>query len=204
MTAGWHHGTVVAAHTFQCYSVERCTDSTNLSCFISTIKQWQKDCQRDNMHQSKSFCLEEVGSSVCLCYFFLGIICFYKAVFFPLHIHFECSHLLLRAGVLSCLCAEAAKLIWSQNGKSQEENHRFVLVNHHCQSLFVCVECNSGEGRFLGTSAVSLHVCHHHPLWVWLDRCLWKACGSTRNTPPTTTTTPTPMALVDPFPFSID
>lgn len=93
-----------------------------------------------------------------------------------------------------CWCvlpsAEAAQLTRSQSGQSQEENHRFVLVNHQCQTVFASVERNSGERRFRRTSAVSLQVCHHHPLWVRLDRCLRKACGSTRNTPPATTTTP--------------
>lgn len=133
------------------------------------------------------FCLEEAGSADCLCYFFLGRTSFYN-LFSPPYSRWMQPSGAPRWCVI--LCAEATQLIWSQSGQSQEENHRFVLVNRCCQPVFVCVEGNSGEGRFLRTSAVSLHVCQRPPLWVWLDRCLWKACGSTRNTPPTTTATP--------------
>lgn len=113
------------------------------------------------------FCLEEAGSTDCLCYFFLGIISFYN-LFSPPYSRWMQPSGVLRWCVI--LCAEATQLVWSQSGQSQEENHRFVLVNHCCQTVFVCVEGNSGEGRFLRTSAVSLQVCQRPPFGSgWTD-----------------------------------
>lgn len=134
------------------------------------------------MHQSKSF-LPQGGWVIRLSLLFL--------LFIFSHIHFECSHLVLCAGVLSSVQSSTAHLVpkWAKpGGKSQVCPCEPLLSHRVC--VCVCVECNSGERHFLRTSVVSLQVCHCRPLWVWLDRCLWKACGSTRNTPPSTTQSP--------------